>query len=264
MPFIKVKCSSCGEVLTVDDERSTWYCRYCGTKFDIRQGERLYTGADSEFEIHSGVLTKYNGKSHEVIIPSTVSIIGDHVFENHSEITYVYFPESVSSIGAYAFLGCTGLTRINIPRIGFAEPTIQNNGSLLSDITDYLKSLSKRRCVIGKGAFGGCTELTSVELNVNEKFDRERNINIAQSAFSGCYKLSAIHIGPSITRLQQGIFDGCDERVDFIWNNLDKFPHCSNIIHNRLVKGSCIYCGGQLKGLLFKKCKDCGRPRINH
>ncbi len=260
MSFVKVKCPRCGEILTVDDERTTWNCRFCNSAFRVEEGLRLYSGGECEFIIKSGVLTGYRGNSQEVIIPDGVTIIGDNAFENHSEITYIFFPESVNAIGSYAFLGCTGLTRVNIPRIGFSENIMPNNGSILSDIADYLTAFSKRRCCIGKGAFGGCTELTALEINVGAERDKERYINIAKSAFSGCHKLSSITIGASVSKLQPNIFDNCDENVVFDWPFLYRSAECSNVIRRRQVERRCLYCGGHYKSIFTKKRRVCGRP----
>ena len=69
------------------------------------------------------------------IIPNSVTSIGDYAFLGYSGLTNVTIPNSVTSIGNYAFYGCSGLTNITIPN---SVTTI-----------DYL-------------AFFGCSCLTSV------------------------------------------------------------------------------------------------------
>ena len=69
-------------------------------------------------------------------------------------------PDSVTSIGSYAFSGCTGLTSIIIP--------------------DSVTS-------IGYRAFGGCTGLTSITIPASVT-------SIDDSAFSGCTELTSITI----------------------------------------------------------------------
>ncbi|WP_320054788.1 MBG domain-containing protein [uncultured Acetobacteroides sp.] len=70
-------------------------------------------------------------------IPSSVTAIGDFVFLDCSGLTSVTIPSSVTSIGNNAFSGCTGLTSMNIP----------------SSVT-----------AIGSSAFFNCTGLTSMNI----------------------------------------------------------------------------------------------------
>lgn len=255
MPFVKAKCTQCGEILTIDDEAPTWRCRYCGSTFSTEEAVNSFNGASSEFVIRNGILRSYRGSSTEVVIPDAVTAIGDHAFENHSEITYVFMPESVNAIGNYAFLGCTGLTRIYIPRIGYSD-----NGTI-TGLADYIASKLKIYFCIGKGAFGGCTGLNAVEINTRAEKDRERYINIHPTAFAGCTNLTSVSIGYSISKLLDGVFDSCDDTTVFDWAYLHLFPNCAQVVRERARTGRCIYCGGKMGGLFTKKCKDCGRQR---
>jgi len=55
--------------------------------------------ADSDFTIENGVLTKYIGNREQVIIPSSVTSIGDNAFEEeNSNITSITIPNSVTRI----------------------------------------------------------------------------------------------------------------------------------------------------------------------
>ncbi len=77
-------------------------------------GYRYTLDADGNAEI-----IYYIGEETEVVIPSAldghpVTTIGDRAF-NRSKITSVVIPSSVTTIGESAFFCCEGLTEIEIP-----------------------------------------------------------------------------------------------------------------------------------------------------
>ena len=54
-------------------------------------------------------------KIKKIVIPKTVTTIGDYTFLNCSGLTSIDIPNSVTTIGAIAFYGLKGLTSIDIP-----------------------------------------------------------------------------------------------------------------------------------------------------
>ena len=70
-------------------------------------------------------------------IPDSVTSIGEYAFSDCAGLTAVTIPDSVTSIGDFAFSGCAGLTAVTIP--------------------DSITS-------IGRYAFSGCTGLASVTI----------------------------------------------------------------------------------------------------
>ena len=91
------------------------------------------------FTITSGVVTLGSNCVGSVVIPASVTSIGDNAFWGATSLTNITIPASVTSIGEYAFQGATSLTSITIP----------------ASVTS-----------IGGRAFWGATSLTSVTVQI--------------------------------------------------------------------------------------------------
>ena len=71
----------------------------------------------SIFEIKNGILLYYHDRTQpEVIIPSTVTRIGDNTFQSLPHIQNVIIPDSVKRIGFQAFYQCINLRSITLSR----------------------------------------------------------------------------------------------------------------------------------------------------
>lgn len=97
--------------------------------------------------------------SGDLIIPDSITYIGNESLAS-SNLTSVTLPDSIKSLGSYAFMNCKSLVSTNIPdgitRIG--TYTFANCKSLTSiDIPNSVTS-------IGNGAFNGCTSLASIDI----------------------------------------------------------------------------------------------------
>ena len=65
-------------------------------------------------------ITRYIGKGNKVVIPEYIRdmpVIGmkKELFSGHEELVDVTLPSTLSAIGDYVFDGCTGIEKINIP-----------------------------------------------------------------------------------------------------------------------------------------------------
>ncbi len=148
------------------------------------------------------VLTRYLGNDTDVVIPAEhngLPVVGlDEAFRENESITTVRIPNSVTSIGEWAFNGCTSLTSITIPDnvTSIGNFAFRNCTSLTSiTIPDSVTSICK-------WAFFDCTALTSITIpdSVTE---------IGRGAFSVCTSLTSITIPDSVTSISESAFAGC-------------------------------------------------------
>jgi hypothetical protein len=110
-----------------------------------------------------------------VTIPDSVTSIGDYAFAFCSSLTSVTIPDSVTSIGSGAFAYCRSLTSITIP-------------DSVTSIGDY--------------AFEKCTNLTSITIP-------DSVTSIGDFAFIDCTNLTSITIPDSVTSIGYYAFDDC-------------------------------------------------------
>lgn len=163
----------------------------------------------------------YKGAKTEVVVPEKiggipVTAIGDYAFspearyiqDEHREyrkaITEVVLPDSVTEIGEFAFFKCKSLTRIKLPErlteiskgmldiTGLSEIVISGNVQKIGALA-FLDCQALKKVVlcegveeIGSGAFFHCDDLETVEIPGSvKKIALDENYN----PFTRCYKL---------------------------------------------------------------------------
>jgi len=131
-----------------------------------------------------------------VIIPNTITWIGDGAFQQCIDISTITIGSSVTSIGESAFNGCSRLVSITIPE------SVTSIGIYAFGGCTRLNSVSIGNSVVGAGMFAGCTNLTSVVLS-------ESVTSIGKSAFSNCTSLTSFTIGDSVTSIGNDAFSYC-------------------------------------------------------
>jgi hypothetical protein len=104
-----------------------------------------------------------NNSVTSVVIPNSVTSIGDSAFYACTALTNITIPFSVTSIGVYTFSGCTSLASIAIP---------SSVGS------------------IGIWAFDGCTALTSITIPGSVTI-------VGMQAFRNCTRLATVYLPAS-------------------------------------------------------------------
>ena len=159
-----------------------------------------------EFEISGGTLTKYNGAGGAVVIPSSVTRIGDSAFE-YSGLSSVVIPSSVTSIGSHAFYNCSRLASVTIPS------SVTNIGECAFGWCKSLTSVTIPPSVIsiGNGAFERCDSLTVVTISSGV-------VNIGERAFSQCKSLTSVTIPASVKSIGDYAFCYCNSLTSVTFN----------------------------------------------
>lgn len=133
------------------------------------------------------------------VIPDSVTSIGDWAFYDCDSLTSISIPSSVNGIGECAFHYCSNLASINIP------------GSVTS-ISDYafyycssLISINIPSSVtsIGDYAFWGCDSLTNIDIPNGVT-------SIGFETFAGCSNLTSIAIPSSVASIGNHAFLNCE------------------------------------------------------
>ena len=160
------------------------------------------------------------GQLNSVIVPNTVTTIGESAFASSPHLSLVILPNSIESFGPGAFARCYGLTSLNLPE-GFT--TISENMffdctglttiEIPSSVTRIEKSAFEMSYIthidipesvtyIGESAFKSCTRLTSIDIpdSVTE---------IGPSAFYYCLELQSARLPETLEVIPESLFERC-------------------------------------------------------
>ena len=191
-----------------------------------------------------------------VIIPNSVTSIGDLAFYHCSSLTSITIPNSVTSIGNLAFSGCSSLTSVTIPNsvtsiggsafyscsslssvtignsvtsIGvdaFKETEVYNNKSNWKNDVLYISN-----CLIeAKTTLSGAYTINdNTQLIGSRAFANCRSLTsiiipnsvkgIGNEAFGGCWYITSLTIPNSVTNIGYGITAACPSLISIVVEN---------------------------------------------
>ena len=141
---------------------------------------RVYTNAVQKIELGSGVTS-----------------VGTYAFSGCSSLTSITIPNGVTSVGTYAFNSCFSLTSITIPNgVTSIDNNTFSNCYSLTSIT-----IPSGVTSIGNGTFNSCTSLTSITI--------PSGVTSIDNTFSNCYSLASITIPNGVTSIGIKAFSSC-------------------------------------------------------
>ena len=179
------------------------------------------------------------GRKKDVIIPNTVTQIGNYAFSGCAGLISIEIPYSVTSIGNYTFSDCANLVSIIVASGNTKYTSTDGNGNECNCI---IEKSSKKLIVgckttvipssvtqIGSSAFYGCVNLTSITLPSSIT-------TIDSYAFEGCTDLTRITIPSNVTSIGACAFRGCSSltRIGYSGTKLTSigsyaFEGCTNL-----------------------------------
>ena len=136
------------------------YCKNLAT-ITVEDGNTVYNSRNGCNAIIETSSNKLIAGCKNTTIPASVTSIGNYAFSGCSGLTSVEIPTNVTSIGDNAFLECNGLTSISIP----SSVTSIGNDAFQGCSNLTTVTIPSSVTSIGEGAFAGCSNLVSVIVN---------------------------------------------------------------------------------------------------
>ena len=129
---------------------------------------------------------KNNSRLKAVIIPDTVTKIGENAFDG-ANLQTVSIPDSVTKIEMYAFSSCKGLTEVRLPA-GLKE--------------------------LGGMAFGECSGLTEITIPKSLTTAYSSPYGNRGGPFGNCENLTTVIFEDGITKVPAYLFRGCTGKIE--------------------------------------------------
>ena len=177
--------------------------------------------------------------------------IGEHAFENCSNLESVYLPSTITSVGDYAFAGCYNLERADLSKI-----SAKTLGGYLFRSCSNLTSvyLPVGMTEIPEGFFYNCQNVRGFD--VIQNFASMKIKSIGDHAFDSCSFSGEFVVPSGITNIGNGAFAYNEMSSVIIENNVtnvgnEAFKNC-NYISTVVIGNNVTHIGKEA----FKNCKN--------
>lgn len=181
-----------------------------------------------------------------LIIPQTVTSIGEKAFTNSYLFGDIVIPESVTSIGASAFENCIALSSVTLPQ------NIKELPSAIFKGCTALKYVNTDSIVsFGNQAFYKCTALNGIKISENAR-------TIGSEVFYECDSLGGHFDLSKITSIDQNAFYDCKRIDGFTIPNIEHdfatYTSCGNVSRYDVDAGNTKY--ASIDGVIHTKSLD--------
>lgn len=179
-----------------------------------------------ELKIEKNKITGFIGDVPKILtIPEGVKAIGTGLFKEQ-EIEELYLPQSLESLGRYAFGGCKKLLSVSIPNDSKLKEISLRAFEACTELNEIIIPSGIEK--LSSCCFAGCKNLTNVVLP-------DRLIEIDSGAFFHCYSLRSIEFPPLLTSISYESFKGCHGLFHLIFHNIslnidmEAFEGCTSL-----------------------------------
>ena len=160
---------------------------------------------------------------YEIIyqIPDSVTSIGAYAFSGNDALSLIFIPDSVTSLGHHAFANCTNLSSLDIP-----ASVTSIGAALFYCCTELTKvTLPDGITSISDSMFYGCSSLKEVKIPDSVTV-------IGDSSFFGCKSLTSINIPRSVKTIKKYAFHGCNSLTDVYYDGTEQEWSLIDISHS--------------------------------
>ena len=156
----------------------------------------------------------YNYKKlSSVVIPNSVTNIGDNTFDNCFNLSDIEISKNIVEIGSHAFYGTDWLKNQPDGEVYIGKVLYEYKGTMLEN---YSINIKEETTSIANDAFSGCKNLSSIEIPNSVT-------TIGESAFSGCTNLSTFSMSKNVATIGEGAFEDCTNLASIvIWQSVSK------------------------------------------
>lgn len=186
-----------------------------------------------------------NAKLKGVVIPDSVTDMGNYVFVNCSNMEVAKLSNKLTEVPNSTFKMCENLTTIELP------DSIKKIGDSAFSECNSLRTIVLPDSIetIGNGAFSSCSSLDTMynksailATNTNGIFLPDSITNIGKLAFGGCTSIKRVKLPKSLNKIEYGAFWSC-----YILQNIElsdsietiedmAFHNCKNLKSIKLSK----------------------------